>query len=179
MSTDRLTDRLTDRHHAKVLRLALRLTGNRADAEDLAQEVFVRAVAAGDSLRPDSLDGWLHRVTTNLFLDQARRRSRIRIDAWGDHLEARVRPAPPADLQLLTSTLDADVEQALGALAPQVRAVVVLTDLEGLSYAETAAVLRVKVGTVRSRLHRGRAQLRRALAHRRPRKQEESVSVLA
>jgi RNA polymerase sigma-70 factor (ECF subfamily) len=171
-------DRLTDRHRDKVLRLAHRLTGNRADAEDLAQEVFVRALAAGDSLRVESLDGWLHRVTTNLFLDHARRRSRIRIDAWGDHLEARVRPAPPADLQLMTSTLDADVEEALGALAPQVRAVVVLSDLEGLSYAETAAALDLKVGTVRSRLHRGRAQLRRALAHRRPRHQERRPVVL-
>jgi RNA polymerase sigma-70 factor (ECF subfamily) len=163
-------DRLTDSQRDKVLRLAHRLTGNRADAEDLAQEVYLRALVAGDSLRPGPLDGWLHRVTTNLFLDHARRRSRLRIDAWGDHLEARVRPAPPADVQLMTSTLEADVEEALGALAPQVRAVVVLTDLEGLSYAETATTLGVKVGTVRSRLHRGRAQLRRALAHRRPRK---------
>lgn len=172
------TTELVRRHQAAVLRLAHRLTGNRADAEDLAQEVFVRAFAAGDVLRPESVGGWLHRVTTNLFLDQARRRSRIRIDAWGDHLEARVRPAPPADLQLMTSTLDADVEEALGALVPQVRAVVVLTDLEGFSYAETAAALDLKIGTVRSRLHRGRAQLRRALAHRRPRRREDSFPVL-
>jgi RNA polymerase sigma factor (sigma-70 family) len=172
------TDRLTDRHRTKVLRLAHRLTGNRPDAEDLAQEVFVRALAAGDSLRPDSLDGWLHRVTTNLFLDHARRRARIRVDAWGDHLEARVRPAPSADVQLMASVLDADVEEALGALSPQVRAVVVLTDLEGLSYADTATVLELKVGTVRSRLHRGRAQLRRALAHRRPRRREGTLPVL-
>lgn len=170
MSSPSLTEptELVHRHQGRVLRLALRLTGNRADAEDLAQEALLRAIAARDTLRPDTVDRWLHRVTTNLFLDHARRRSRVRIDAWGDHLDARVRPAPPADVQLMTSTLDTDVAQALGALAPEVRAVVVLVDLEGLSYAETAALLDLKMGTIRSRLHRGRAQLRRALAHRRP-----------
>ena len=71
-------------------------------------------------------------------------------------------------MPLLGATFESDVEAALAALAPDVRAVVVLVDLEGLSYAETASVLGLKIGTVRSRLHRGRAQLRRALAHRDP-----------
>jgi RNA polymerase sigma factor (sigma-70 family) len=159
---------LVRRHRGRVLRLATRLTGNRSDAEDLTQEVFVRALTAGDTLRPDAVEGWLHRVTTNLFLDHARRRSRVRVDPWGEHLEARVRPAAAADVPLLGATFESDVEAALEALVPAVRAVVVLVDLEGLSYAEAASVLGLKVGTVRSRLHRGRSQLRRALAHRDP-----------
>lgn len=159
---------LVRRHRGRVLRLATRLTGNPSDAEDLTQEVFVRALTAGDALRPDAVEGWLHRVTTNLFLDHARRRSRVRVDPWGEHLEARVRPAAAADVLLMGATFESDVEAALEALAPNVRAVVVLVDLEGLSYAEAASVLGLKVGTVRSRLHRGRSQLRRALAHRDP-----------
>ncbi|QIK67443.1 sigma-70 family RNA polymerase sigma factor [Nocardioides sp. HDW12B] len=160
---------LVRRHRGRVLRLATRLTGNRSDAEDLTQEVFVRALTSADTLRPDGVEGWLHRVTTNLFLDHARRRARTRVDPWGDHLEARVRPAEAADTVLLDETFESDVESALTALAAPVRAVVVLVDLEGLSYAEAASVLDAKVGTVRSRLHRGRTQLRRALAHRDPR----------
>ncbi len=159
---------LVRRHRGRVLRLATRLTGNRSDAEDLTQEVFVRALASADTLRPDGVEGWLHRVTTNLFLDHARRRARTRVDPWGDHLEARVRPAEAADTALLGETFESDVEGALTSLAAPVRAVVVMVDLEGLSYAEAASVLDLKVGTVRSRLHRGRSQLRRALAHRDP-----------
>ena len=107
---------LVRRHRGRVLRLATRLTGNRSDAEDLTQEVFVRALTAGDTLRPDAVEGWLHRVTTNLFLDHARRRARVRVDPWGEHLEARVRPAAAADVPLLGATFESDVEAALEAL---------------------------------------------------------------
>jgi RNA polymerase sigma factor (sigma-70 family) len=165
-------DQVVDDHSARVFRLAYRLTGNRADAEDLTQEVFVRVFRSLDSFTPGSFEGWLHRITTNLFLDQARRRSRIRFDslgAFGDDPEARLpgRALPP-DHQVLDGLFDADVEAALGALAPEFRAAVVLCDIEGLSYEEIASVLGLKLGTVRSRIHRGRAQLRRALAHRAP-----------
>jgi RNA polymerase sigma factor (sigma-70 family) len=165
-------DEVVDDHSARVFRLAYRLTGNRADAEDLTQEVFVRVFRSLDSFTPGSFEGWLHRITTNLFLDHARRRSRIRFDslgAFGDDPEARLpgRALPP-DHQVLDGLFDADVEAALGALAPEFRAAVVLCDIEGLSYEEIASVLGLKLGTVRSRIHRGRAQLRRALAHRAP-----------
>jgi RNA polymerase sigma-70 factor (ECF subfamily) len=75
---------------------------------------------------------------------------------------------PPPDHQVLDGLFDADVEAALGALGPEFRAAVVLCDIEGLSYEEIASVLDLKLGTVRSRIHRGRSQLRRALAHRAP-----------
>ncbi len=162
-------DQVVDDHSARVFRLAYRLTGNRADAEDLTQEVFVRVFRSLGSFTPGTFEGWLHRITTNLFLDQARRRSRIRFDTLGDEPEARFPSRVPApDHQVLEGLFDPDVEAALGALAPEFRAAVVLCDIEGLSYEEIAAVLGLKLGTVRSRIHRGRAQLRRALAHRAP-----------
>jgi RNA polymerase sigma-70 factor (ECF subfamily) len=162
-------DQVVDDHSVRVFRLAYRLTGNRADAEDLTQEVFVRVFRSLDSFTPGTFEAWLHRITTNLFLDQARRRSRIRFDSLGDEPEARLPSRVPApDHQVLDGLFDADVETALGALAPEFRAAVVLCDIEGLSYEEIASVLGLKMGTVRSRIHRGRAQLRRALAHRAP-----------
>jgi RNA polymerase sigma factor (sigma-70 family) len=162
-------DQVVDDHSARVFRLAYRLTGNRADAEDLTQEVFVRVFRSLDSFTPGTFEGWLHRITTNLFLDQARRRSRIRFDSLGDEPDVRLPSrVPPPDHQVLDGLFDADVEAALGALAPEFRAAVVLCDIEGLSYEEIASVLGLKMGTVRSRIHRGRAQLRRALAHRAP-----------
>jgi RNA polymerase sigma-70 factor (ECF subfamily) len=162
-------DEVVDQHSARVYRLAYRLTGNRADAEDLTQEVFVRVFRSLDSYTPGTFEGWLHRITTNLFLDQARRRARIRFDSLGDQPDGRLPGRTPApDHQVLDTVFDSDVEQALMALAPDFRAAVVLCDVEGLSYEEIADVLGLKLGTVRSRIHRGRAQLRRALAHRAP-----------
>jgi len=156
-------------HSAKVYRLAFRLTGNRHDAEDLTQEVFVRVFRALENFKPGTLDGWLHRITTNLFLDQARRRSRIRFDGFSDDAEARIpgkEPGPERSFEF--NNLDVDIQAALEELPPDFRAAVVLCDLEGLSYDEVAEALGVKLGTVRSRIHRGRTMLREKLAHRDP-----------
>ncbi|MET0840071.1 MAG: sigma-70 family RNA polymerase sigma factor, partial [Marmoricola sp.] len=147
-----------------------RLTGNRQDAEDLTQEVFVRVFRSLHTYTPGTMEGWLHRITTNLFLDQARRKQRIRFDALSDEAAGRLPSAlPTPDAAQLDRMFDADVEAALASLAPDFRAAVVLCDVEGLSYEEIADVLDLKLGTVRSRIHRGRAQLRAALAHRAPR----------
>ena len=102
--------------------------------------------------------------------DQARRKQRIRFDALSDEAATRLPSALPSpdDVQL-DRMFDADVEAALASLAPDFRAAVVLCDIEGLTYEEIADVLGLKLGTVRSRIHRGRAQLRTALAHRAPR----------
>jgi len=162
-------DEVVGQHSARVYRLAYRLTGNRADAEDLTQEVFVRVFRSLDTFTPGTMEGWLHRITTNLFLDQARRRSRIRFDALGEQGETRPRVnAPAPDHEVLDTLFDADVETALAELPPQFRVAVVLCDVEGLSYEEIADVLGLKLGTVRSRIHRGRSMLRKALAHRAP-----------
>jgi RNA polymerase sigma-70 factor (ECF subfamily) len=163
-------EQVVSEHSSRVYRLAYRLTGNRHDAEDLTQEVFVRVFRSLSSYTPGTFEGWLHRITTNLFLDQVRRRQRIRFDALPD--DAGDRLAGQADLgperAWEHNNLDHDVQRALDTLPPEFRAAVVLCDIEGLSYEEIAATLGIKLGTVRSRIHRGRAQLRHALAHRRP-----------
>jgi RNA polymerase sigma-70 factor (ECF subfamily) len=158
-------------HSARVYRLAYRLTGNPHDAEDLTQEVFVRVFRSLSSYTPGTFEGWLHRITTNLFLDQARRKAKIRFDALSDDAETRIpsRVLTP-DAQYLETMFDDDVETALRQLPPDFRAAVVLCDIEGLSYEEIADVLELKLGTVRSRIHRGRSMLRKALAHRAPTK---------
>ena len=161
-------DDLVRQHSSRVYRLAYRLTGNQHDAEDLTQEVFVRVFRSLPSYTPGTFEGWLHRITTNLFLDMARRRQRIRFEGLGDQAVGLLRDDEPTPAQVFDARhLDTDVQQALEALAPEYRAAVVLCDIEGLSYEEIAATLGVKLGTVRSRIHRGRAQLRSALEHRR------------
>ena len=156
-------------HGARVYRLAYRLTGNPHDAEDLTQDVFVRVFRSLHRFQPGTFEGWLHRITTNLFLDGARRRQKIRFDGLGDGSAERLPSAwPNPSDQLADADLDHDVAAALSALPPEFRAAVVLCDIEGLSYEEISEVLDIKIGTVRSRIHRGRAQLRTALAHRRP-----------
>jgi RNA polymerase sigma factor (sigma-70 family) len=158
-------------HSARVYRLAYRLTGNSHDAEDLTQEVFVRVFRSLDSYIPGTFEGWLHRITTNLFLDMARRRQRIRFEGLAEETEARLGGSEPTPAQAFDDRhLDGDIHAALMALAPEYRAAVILCDIEGLAYEEIADTLGVKLGTVRSRIHRGRAQLRQALEHRRPRR---------
>ncbi|MFF5261857.1 RNA polymerase sigma factor SigE [Actinomadura viridis] len=162
-------EEIVSEHSTRVFRLAYRLTGNRHDAEDLTQDVFIRVFRSLSSYTPGTFEGWLHRITTNLFLDRARRKQRIRFDALADDAAERLQGREPSPAQALDERiLDADIQSALDALAPEYRAAVVLCDIEGLTYEEIAASLGVKMGTVRSRIHRGRAQLRTALEHRRP-----------
>ena len=161
-------DEVVREHSARVYRLAYRLSGNQQDAEDLTQETFVRVFRSLSSYTPGTFEGWLHRITTNLFLDMVRRKARIRFDALPDDAE-RLPGKEPSPAQVYDDThFDDDVQAALDGLPPDFRAAVVLCDLEGLSYEEIAATLGIKIGTVRSRIHRGRTQLREALAHRAP-----------
>jgi RNA polymerase sigma-70 factor (ECF subfamily) len=163
-------DEVVREHSGRVYRLAYRLTGNQHDAEDLTQEVFVRVFRSLSNYTPGTFEGWLHRITTNLFLDLARRRQRIRFEGLADDAAQRLAGREPTPAQAYDDrNFDADIQNALDALAPEYRAAVVLCDIEGLSYEEIAATLGVKLGTVRSRIHRGRAQLRSALVHRAPR----------
>jgi RNA polymerase sigma-70 factor, ECF subfamily len=160
-------DMLVREHADGVYRLAYRLSGNRVDAEDLTQETFVRVFNALPNFRPGTFEGWLHRITTNLFLDMVRRRRRI--SRFGlpedDRLAA---PSPGPDQAYLERHLDADIQQALDGLPVAFRAAVVLHDLDQLPYQEIALILGIKVATVRTRIHRGRLLLRATLAHRAP-----------
>ena len=162
-------DEVVREHSARVYRLAYRLAGNQQDAEDLTQETFVRVFRSLADYTPGTFEGWLHRITTNLFLDLVRRRQRIRFDALPDDAERLPGRERSPEQVFSDRHLDSDVQTALDELPPDFRAAVVLCDIEGLSYEEIAATLGIKLGTVRSRIHRGRLLLRDALAHRAPR----------
>jgi len=162
-------EEIVSEHSAKVYRLAYRLTGNQHDAEDLTHDVFIRVFRSLSSYQPGTFEGWLHRITTNAFLDKMRRKQRIRFDALSDEAAARLPTREIGPEQSYNDThFDDDVQRALDALSADFRAAVVLCDIEGLSYEEIASTLGIKLGTVRSRIHRGRSQLREALAHRAP-----------
>lgn len=162
-------EEIVAQHSAKVYRLAYRLTGNVHDAEDLTHDVFIRVFRSLHSYQPGTFEGWLHRITTNVFLDKMRRKQRIRFDLLSDDAAARLPSREIGPEQHYTDThFDDDVQRALDALTPDFRAAVVLCDIEGLSYEEIATTLGIKLGTVRSRIHRGRSQLRESLAHRAP-----------
>ncbi len=167
---------IVEQHSGRVYRLAYHLTGNQHDAEDLTQDVFVRVFNSLSQYKPGTFEGWLHRITTNLFLDRMRRKKRIRFDfmadddasvSTADSFDRYERSGQPEDAFDM-SNLGDDIVAALGDLPPEYRAAVVLSDIEGLSYEEIAATLGIKMGTVRSRLSRARARLREALAHRAP-----------
>src|SRR3982750_419455 len=146
-------DEIVDQHSDRVYRLAYRLTGNRPDAEDLTQEVFVRVFRSLATYTPGTFEGWIHRITTNLFLDQARRKQRIRFDALSDERADRLHSdLPTPDTAYADTTFDDDIERALSTLPPEFRAAVVLCDVEGLSYDEIAQILDAKLGTVASRI---------------------------
>jgi RNA polymerase sigma factor (sigma-70 family) len=162
-------DEIVRQHADRVYRLAYRLSGNRSDAEDLTQETFVRVFRSLADYTPGTFEGWLHRITTNLFLDMVRRRQKIRFDALADDASERLASDEPGPERAYEqNNLDPEIQRALDTLPADFRAAVVLCDLEGLTYEEIALTLGIKVGTVRSRIHRGRVLLREALAHRAP-----------
>lgn len=152
------------RDHGRFLyTVAYRLTGDHDDAQDLVQEVLLRVRRGLETYRPGTLEGWLSRITTNTFLDEARRRKRRPLDLLPDDPD-RVLPASPApDAVMAADALPDHVQDALRALPAEYRAAVVLCDVVGMSYSEIGDALGVPVGTVRSRIHRGRALLREVL----------------
>lgn len=146
-----------------IYTVAYRLTGNRQDAEDLVQDVLVRVQRGLRTYRPGSLRGWLGRITTNAFLDQARRRTRRPTTALPEDPDVVLPPAPSAADAAAAASLPDHLQDALARLPEDFRVAVVLSDVVGMPYAEIAEHLAVPVGTVRSRIHRGRLALREAL----------------
>lgn len=147
---------LVRRHERRVYNVALRMLGRPEDAADASQEVFLTCLRKLGGFRGDAaFTTWLHRVTVNACLDALRRRSREQPEeepperATGDHADA--------------AGAAADVQRGLLAIPEEYRAVLVLHDLQGLPYEEVAEALGAPVGTVKSRLHRGRVALARAL----------------
>lgn len=154
---------LVQEHADSVYRLAYRLTGNQHDAEDLTQETFMRVFRSLKHYQPGTFEGWLHRITTNLFLDMVRRRAKIRMEALPEDYERVPGTDMTPEEAYSTANLDPALQHALDELSPDFRVAVVLCDVVGMSYEEIAETLGVKMGTVRSRIHRGRAQLRESL----------------
>jgi RNA polymerase sigma-70 factor (ECF subfamily) len=152
------------RDHGRFLyTVAYRLTGNHDDAQDLVQEVLLRVRRGLTTFTPGSLEGWLSRITTNAFLDDLRKRRRRPLEVVPDLPDAAVAVEGDPDGVLSTERLPDEIQAALRDLPPDFRAPVVLCDVVGLDYAEIAATLDIPAGTVRSRIHRGRALLRKAL----------------
>lgn len=148
-------------HGRKIYNFAYRLTGNPADAHDLVQEVLLRVRKGLEEYQPGSFEGWLWRITRNAFLDEVRRRNRRPtsplpedVDRWD------VASSAGADVEYGRITLGDDIQKALLELPLEFREAVVLCDIVGLSYEEIANAAAVPIGTIRSRIHRGRKMLR-------------------
>ena len=151
------------RDHGRFMyTVAYRLAGNDEDAQDLVQESLIRVKRGLERYEPGSLQGWLARIVTNVFLDEVRRRRRRPTDALPDDPERVLPPSPGADE--VSTQLSDEIQAALAALPDEFRVPVVLCDVADQSYEQIADALGVPVGTVRSRLHRGRRMLRTMLS---------------
>ena len=148
----------------KIYNFAYRLTGNAADAADLSQEVLLRVRKGLKNYTPGSFDGWLWRITRNAFLDMVRYRNRRPTAALPEDDRGVGPSAPPPDEVLAEVRLSEEVQEALLALPYEFREAVVMADVVGLSYDEISEAADVPVGTVRSRIHRGRKMLREKLS---------------
>lgn len=152
---------LFERHERRVYNLALRMTGREEDARDATQDAFLTALRKLASFRGEAaFTTWLHRVTVNACYDLLRKRSRAPLlDLIPEH-----KPEPPpipdhAD----QAGLSIDVQRALLKVPEDYRAVMILHDVQDLPYEQVAEIVGVPLGTVKSRLHRGRVALARAL----------------
>lgn len=155
--------------HLDVLyRVARRMTGNAADAEDLVQETLLKALRGWEGFRPGSnARAWLLTILRNAFINGYRRRKRepvtMDIDVADRHSVIRDAAEADPEASFFTKLVDETVLKAVEALPEEFREALVLSDLEGLAYAEVAQVLDVPVGTVKSRLFRARRLLQRSL----------------
>ena len=161
--------------HRQVYGLAMRLTGQVSDAEDLVQEAYIRAFRFFHRYDPTlPFTSWMYRILTNVHIDQNRRKGRIRTSSL-DHAGADGETAwevadetSSPERTIMEGQLDDALQYGLMAMSPEFRMAVVLADVEGMAYEEIAEVMQTSIGTVRSRIHRGRRQLRRYLEREYP-----------
>ena len=165
-------ERLMQENALALYGAARRMARNPEDAEDLAQDTLLDAYKAFDSFTPGTnFRAWLLRILTNNYIEDYRRRRLLSFLAWDDL--GKIFPAGPDSLSggaqqepepvLFASALNEEIEMALGRLSEPMRLTLLLVDVEQLSYEEAAAALQLPVGTIRSRLNRGREQLRSCL----------------
>ncbi len=151
-------------HSRFIYSVAYRLTGSHHDAQDLVQEVLLRVRRGLATYRPGNLEGWLSRITTNAFLDRVRKQKRRPTQPLPDDPDRVIPGSSGIDAEMAQRDLPDHLQQLLSDLAPDYRIPVVLKDVLGFSYEEIARQLDIPIGTVRSRIHRGRSRLRDALA---------------
>ncbi|MCC7102930.1 MAG: sigma-70 family RNA polymerase sigma factor [Fimbriimonadaceae bacterium] len=156
--------------HRQVYGLALRLTGQSSDAEDLVQEAYIRAYRFFFRYDPGlPFTSWMYRILTNIHIDHNRRKSRIRASSLdnagldGETVWEVADESAGPDKLVLEGELDDALQLGLLSMCSEFRLAVVLADVEGMAYEEIAEIMQTSIGTVRSRIHRGRKQLRRYL----------------
>jgi len=162
-------------HAPQLFSTAMRMTRNRADAEDLVQETFVKAWRAFDSYQQGTnLRAWLFRIMTNTFINKYNAKQRRPQETELDEVEElylfrrlgtidQSRIAPSAEDQMMELFTDDEIKRALEELPAAFRLPVLLSDVEGFSYKEIAEMTDVPIGTVMSRLHRGRKAMQKLL----------------
>jgi RNA polymerase sigma-70 factor, ECF subfamily len=158
---------------------ALRMTRNPSDAEDLLQETFAKAYAAFHQFKQGTnLRAWLHRILANTFINSYRKKRREPVqdsgfdfsEDWQLGSDPLMPPARSAEAEALERLADSEILQALRELPEEFRVAIYLADIEGYPYREIAEMMGTPIGTVMSRLHRGRARLRQRLAGHAPRR---------
>lgn len=160
---------LVRRHQARLYNTVYRLVGNPDDALDVVQEAFLHAYQSLDRFKGDSLFfTWLYRIAVNTAISLKRKqRVSLRLEA-GREEDPGTEPADPSELSRPEHALEREeeerrIQQALQRLSPEHRTVLILKDMEGQKYETMAEILQVPVGTIRSRLHRARLELRELL----------------
>lgn len=160
---------LVKRYHKQAYNVAYRMAGNHADAEDLTQEAFIRAYRFFDQYRRDlPFESWLYKIMSNVFIDMLRRKPKAKLRSLDEPIATEdgetqmdlPDPSSGPEETVLSHDMDQRIQAALNTLPEVFRLTVIYADIEGLSYEEIAEATNTNIGTVRSRLHRGRKLLR-------------------